>query len=369
MLAERSFPESRIGRPSDEFVGPALMAPVGEYHDNIESAMAAGLDDAGCRARQPCLFDRADWIRRLARYALGSARPAILAARSGTAECWLPLSDKGNRCAVTFANYYNFTFRPIFREAEDKTRRADLLRAVATKAKDSFDRIDIDMLPDEDGTASELAEAFRSAGWAVISERCDVNHVLPVGGRDFAAYWAGRPGKLRSTVKRKAKKGRVSIDIHTDFSDDVWATYERVYADSWKPAEGSPEFLKTLARDEAAAGALRLGVACVDGEPAAVQFWTVENGVALIHKLAHVEDDEKLSPGTLLTHALFEHAIDRDKVDLIDFGTGGDGYKTDWMELVRDRYRLTCVRPTKPANWRVLARGLWQGLAARRAGD
>ena len=88
-----------------------------------------------------------------------------------------------------------------------------------------------------------------------------------------------------------------------------------------------------------------------DGKPVAAQFWTVENGVALIHKLAHDERHMQASPGTLLSAALFQHVIDVDHVDRIDFGTGNDAYKAEWMEAVRPRYRLELFWPNHPANW------------------
>ena len=71
----------------------------------------------------------------------------------------------------------------------------------------------------------------------------------------------------------------------------AWADYEAVYAASWKPEEGSPAFLRALAEQEGAAGTLRLGIARRGGRPVAAQLWTVESGVATIHKLAYVEDE------------------------------------------------------------------------------
>ena len=46
-----------------------------------------------------------------------------------------------------------------------------------------------------------------------------------------------------------------------------------------------------------------------------------------------------------------EHVIDRDRVRLVDFGTGDDGYKRDWMDEARPRYRLQCWRKGDPRNW------------------
>ena len=99
----------------------------------------------------------------------------------------------------------------------------------------------------------------------------------------------------------------------------------------------------------------------------AAQFWTVENGVAYIHKLAHLEARKTLSAGTTLSAALFEHVIDIDGVEFVDFGTGNDRYKADWMEEVRPRFRIDCLDPLQPAAWPPLAKRTISALGARLA--
>ncbi|MBA4355513.1 MAG: GNAT family N-acetyltransferase, partial [Novosphingobium sp.] len=211
-------------------------------------------------------------------------------------------------------------------------------------------------MPEADVTA--LGAAFRGAGWIVLIEPCDANHVVRINGRSFAEYWAARPGALRETVRRKGKKGDVAIRIATEFSQEDWAAYEAIYRLSWKPGEGSPDFLQKWAKMDGAAGRLRLGIAEIAGQPVAAQFWTVEGGTAFIHKLAHDESYRKQSPGTLLTAAMFAHVIDADRVDLVDFGTGDDPYKRDWMEEVRTRWRLRAWRRSAVRHWPSLARAL-----------
>src|SRR3546814_7888775 len=84
----------------------------------------------------------------------------------------------------------------------------------------------------------------------------------------------------------------VDLEIHDRFSPAIWKDYEPVYENSWKPEEGSLSFLRAIAEQEGEAGHLRMGIARSDGLAVAAQLWTVENGVALIHKLAHREDAE-----------------------------------------------------------------------------
>ncbi len=345
----------------------ALMAPTGEYHDNIESARLSNIADNMSRAKQHDFFDRFDWAEGLARHCFKARGLKLIKASWYDAHCWLPLMESahGKSRAESLAHYYNFTFSPVFTGANEKIIRLALLESAARTAAQHCERLCLSPIADEYGMASLTQKAFERAGWLVIKEACDVNHVLPVNGRSFDEYWQSRPGQLRSTVKRKGAKGAVELRIDTQFNEDAWAAYQSIYAKSWKPEEGSYEFLKEIAMQESDAGALRLGLAFIDGVPVAAQFWTSENGVALIHKLAHDEDYIKFSAGTLLSHALFRHVIDEDGVGLVDFGTGNDRYKADWMEEVRPRYRLICYRPLAVKNWPSLAKRGLMKLAGR----
>jgi hypothetical protein len=327
----------------------------GEYHHNFLTAQAAarGALDRGC---QKSLFDRLDWMEKLHRTALRGKAPLLLRAHDQHADVWMPLIALGGGQYGALANWYNFTWRPIFGEVYDEVTRLALLRQLAQTARDHGRRLTLAPMPDEDHAASELATAFEQAGWVVERTQCDENHYLRLGGRSFDQYWQTRPGQLKNTVKRKGKKHVVSTRIETAFSNDGWRDYEHVYARSWKPHEGSPDFLRLVAEQEAAFGTLRLGLAYVDGQPVAAQFWTVEHGTALIHKLAHDERFLEFSPGTLLSAALFQHVIDIDHVGEIDFGTGSDHYKREWMEAVRPRYRLDLFWPNHVANWPLIAR-------------
>ena len=44
---------------------------------------------------------------------------------------------------------------------------------------------------------------------------------------------------------------------------------------------------------------------------------------------------------------LLEHVIDTDKVTDIDFLSGNDAYKKDWMSERRERFALVCVKKAK----------------------
>lgn len=325
------------------------------YHDSVNVLQGLSLHDGALEAPSP--FDRAQWYNLLAEAGL---TPLIAIASDENNTAALALTENDGRIAP-LRNWYSFTWRQLAPAGEAGDR---LLEEIARQLKRRGHRVTLEPVPGEDGSAESLARAFTAAGWRVETSPCDLNHVLFVKGRSFAEYWASRPGPLRTTLKRKGKK--VETMILTRFEEDAWAHYERIYNESWKPQEDQPEMLRAFAREEGQAGRIRLGLALHEGRPVAAQFWTVENKVAYIHKLAHLESHRKLSAGTTLSAALFEHVIDRDKVELIDFGTGDQRYKADWMEDVRLRYRIDCIDPRSARGWVALAR---RALRRLRAGD
>ncbi|MEE4315784.1 MAG: GNAT family N-acetyltransferase [Erythrobacter sp.] len=300
-------------------------------------------------------FDRAEWYALLA----GTGLTPLIAIASEAEDCAaLALTEQDGRISP-LRNWYSFTWRQLAPDGEAGDR---LLEAIARQLKTRGHRVTLEPVPGEDGSAERLERAFRQAGWQVAVEACDTNHVLEVGGRSFAEYWSSRPGRLRTTFKRKAKN--VETQVLTHFDPDVWAEYEAIYAASWKPPEDQPEMLRAFAQSEGAGGRLRLGIARAGGLAVAAQCWTVENGVAYIHKLAHLESHKQLSAGTTLSAALFAHVIDIDRVTLVDFGTGDQSYKADWMEAVRPRFRIDCLDAGQPRAWAPLAK---RRLLSRRA--
>lgn len=306
------------------------------------AADAAGALDRGAQAS---LFDRLDWYRLMLAHAAPPGRPLILRA-GGT---WLFLMADGATLRP-LASWYTLRFRPV-----GDPRAVDELEAIARVLR--FDAARLELWPIVMTVPWWLGDAFRRAGWIVDCADLTINWQVAVA--DWPCYWAARPARLRETVRRKGRGDPFRLTMLDRFDAQAWADYETVYARSWKPREGSPAFLRALAEQEGGAGTLRLGLAHDGERPVAAQLWLVENGVATIHKLAHDEADRARSPGTLLTHAMFRHAIEVDRVRLIDFGTGDDAYKADWMDMDMPLWRLDAWNPRT-------VRGL-AGLARHRA--
>lgn len=249
------------------------------YHGSV-NVLQEMFDCSAAAPKAQAPFDRAQWYALLADTGL---TPLIVTAHDGVRQAALALTET-NGLISPLRNWYNFTWRPLVPASPDGDT---LLEAMARQLLERGHRVTLTPVPDEDGSATRLAEAFAKAGWRVKVTESDTYHILNVAGRPFAEYWAKRPGALRTTLKRKASK--VTTHILDHFDAEVWARYEAVYAESWKPREGEPMMLRAFAEAEGQSGRLRLGLATHEGEAVAAQFWTVENGVAYIHKLAHLE--------------------------------------------------------------------------------
>ncbi len=310
------------------------------YHGTVNVLQGTIAPDAGP-------FGQYEWFALLEDAGM---RPLVVVAQDGQKTAAMVLAQ-GHSGLEAMGNWYNFTWQPI---SNSPLPDANLLRAIAHDLKTRTHHIMLAPLADEDGTASAMEHAFRASGWHVRRVQCDHNLVLPVKGRSFAQYQNTLPGPLRTVLKRKSSK--VKVRIITQFDADIWQTYASIYEKSWKPQEGAPDLLRRFAETQGHGGKLRMAIAMRDGIAVAAQFWTVENKVAYIHKLAHLPEFRSLSAGSILTAALLEYVIDTDAVELVDFGTGNDAYKADWMELVRPRYRLECSDPHQIKAWPRLLR-------------
>ena len=335
------------------------LAPT-RYHALADWRAAAG----AALDRQASPYDRWEWFDRTARLTDQAPRPLILS----TGEAWLPLTRTARHSARALASWYTLAFRPVFAGGPDSL---GLLRLGAAARAAGLARVSLKPVPAWDGSADRLAEGLRAGGWRVSAREATGNWVHDVAGQSWADYLSARPGRLRSTIARKGKRGGLTTDIHTRVTDALWAEHQAVFADSWKEAEGSWPFLHAMA--EAAGDRLRLGFARLDGKPIATQLWTLDPSpagpVATIHKLAYVDAHRALSAGTVLSAAMFERAIDTDRVIRIDYGTGDDAYKRDWMSRRRVLMELTATDPRHLVGAAWLARDALARLVRRGRGD
>ena len=298
-----------------------------ELFESLDAAAAA----AGAaleRENQPEVFSRLSWFRLLAEHC--PPRGKLLVAKAGNS--WLLLAAQGRRGGA-YANWYSLRAGLIGDPAGAE--------AIAGALRKRLSSIEISPVAEPEG----LTRGLKAAGWMVQVSPATASWRIATAGMVFAAYWSSRPSQLRNSAERKAKAAELDIRIYRSFDAGAWADYQSVYAASWKPQEGSPAFLRALAEQEGAAGTLRLGIARKGGQAVAAQLWLVENGIATIHKLAYREDARALSPGTVLSMAMFRAALDEDRVHLIDYGTGDEPYKADWMDTRHVLWRVEAWDP------------------------
>ncbi len=347
-------PDFRIGREWQVELlerGESKLVAI-SYHGSANVLQALPLASAAP-------FDRPEWFHLLE--SVGGLQPFIAAAQDECGSAVFPLMQpqaNGN----PLAEWQNIFWRPLFSHGADTQA---LLTAIARDLAGKRSHVSLTHVPNEDGSADLLAGAFRNAGWVVIPHECGANRTLRLAGRNFDEYLSGRPGPLRSGLRRCS--ALLEISVSSRFNPDSWQEYEAVRHNVWQRDERSAEIMRRFAQEEGAAGRLRLGIARLRGRAIAAQFWTVEADTAWVHDTAQAEAGRQLSAGMALTAALLEQAIDHDKVQSVDFGIGDDAYPDVWSEEMQPRFRLDCHRPGNPKSWPSLAVATARKLASKAA--
>lgn len=159
-------------------------------------------------------------------------------------------------------------------------------------------------------------------------------------------YWNKRQSQLINTINRKKKKlqqQHADIQISKRLTPELLKDYWHIYQHSWKQPEPGTEFIDWLLAFGSQNGQLRLGIMYIDHQPVAFQFWLVQKQQAAIVKLAQDQAFDALSPGTVLMAAMIDHVMTSDFVTDIDFLTGNDAYKVQWMDQYDVLYRSDII--------------------------
>ena len=261
----------------------------------------------------------------------------------------------GVRSLTGLSNYYTSLFGPVIDpDTPDTQETLNALAEAIARETPRWDTIDLHPLGMETPVYEGLIRAFRNAGLLVQTYFCFGNWFLQVRNRSYKEYLESLSSQLKNTLRRKKKQleahGRSNIVVYRDLDglDEGLRAYKQVYGASWKTSEPYPEFIPGLCRTCAEAGWLRLGVVYIDDRPAAAQIWIVNSGIAAIYKLAYDEHFAKISAGSILTAHLMEHVIDVDKVHEVDYLTGDDAYKRDWMSHRRERRGIVAFNLRTP---------------------
>ena len=276
---------------------------------------------------------------------------------------------------TALANYYSCLYGP----ASPAGQPIELSPALWTAAAQALRRLPgsaVLRLQPLDAGADWLAgleTGLRAVGYRTTRYFAFGNWYQPVPTGGFATYWPDRPSTLRNSTERGRRRldkaGNWWIDIVAQPGaglEAALAAYQAVYARSWKRPEPCLSFIPGLVQLAAERGWLRLGVLWLNGEPLAAQIWLTSDGKANIYKLAYVEGVEKLSVGSVLTKALMQHAMDVDLVAEVDYLSGDDAYKADWMARRRERVGLVAFDMRRLAGLLAAARhggaAWWRGF-------
>jgi Acetyltransferase (GNAT) domain len=271
----------------------------------------------------------------------------------------------------SLSNFYTITFGPLCDVSGNGSAGAlkPLVKAIASDAN-RWDMVELRPLDPDSVAYSSLVSSFQSAGMVVQKFFCFGNWYLTTAGLSFEQYFKTLPSAMQNTIKRKTKKlektGRSRIEIinSKENLESTIAAYEQIYLSSWKRPEPYPNFVSGLIRACAERGWLRMGVIYMDDQPIASQVWIVNSGKASIYKLGQDQHFDEFSAGSVLTAKLMEHVLEVDKVQEVDFGSGDDPYKKNWLPQRRERWGILAMNPRSVAGLAAIIRNIG-GRAAK----
>lgn len=273
----------------------------------------------------------------------------------------------------SLSNFYTITYSPVYEPSAGST--AEVFAVLAKAIADDDHKWDtIKLLPMELNSPAyaSLISSFKSAGMVVQEFFCFGNWYLPTEGLTYEQYFKTLPSAMQNTIRRKVKKltktGRARIEIVSGVEnlESSIAAYEKIYLSSWKRPEPYPHFVPGLIRTFAKKDWLRMGVIYLEDQPIAAQVWIVNSGKATIYKLGQDQKYDEFSAGSVLTASLMERVLDVDRVKEVDFGSGDDPYKKNWLPQRRERWGIIAMNPRSLAGCLGIIRNVG-GRAAKQA--
>ncbi|MDH3646646.1 MAG: GNAT family N-acetyltransferase [Gammaproteobacteria bacterium] len=296
-------------------------------------------------------FKSIEWFRCLVQHGLEPARLRVYIEQAhGDSLCALYCLDDRKKLKG-LVNFYTTEYGPVMSGLDTDAGMRSILSFIAAE-RPRLTTIDLRNLREDD--LQSLSRALDSVRFTAHEWQQYKNWYLDVADQSFEQYYAALASQLRNTIERKSRKAarehELRLVVYPDASltlDEAIRHFETVYAASWKEDEPFPGFMSALIRTCHEHDMARIGLAWVDGQPAATQFWIKDHDRAVIYKLAYDEKFADLSIGSLLSKTMFQHAIDVESVAEIDYGVGDEAYKRDWMSDCRQLSGLmACNRRT-----------------------
>ncbi|MGI0116707.1 GNAT family N-acetyltransferase [Zooshikella sp. RANM57] len=250
------------------------------------------------------------------------------------------LAQPVNRKLRSMTNFYSLTYGTVVLQ-NDLAQQATLaLVEHITKEQPRWQKIDLMLTQAHDQATTWFVKALKAQQFYTNTYFQYENWFLKLKDEDFSTYYQSLSSKLRNTIKRKEKKlakehnYEIKLIKGGEELEQGINGFVSVYNQSWKKPEPFPNFMPSFIQLCADLGILRLGILTIDQQPVAAQLWITFQSTSIIYKLAYDENYKVFSVGSILSHFMFKHTIDVDKVTLIDYGIGSEAYKRDWMTEV-----------------------------------
>lgn len=301
-------------------------------------------------AKENMSFSR-PWFENLADTALKPGQSMLLACVTDgdTMLAILPLIQQSDGQWESLSHSYS-THYTILLQGHEKSRILACLASGLSQLP--FKTLRLKPFDENDQKVQGLQQAMENLGISCHQGFRFYNWSYSLQGQSFEQYMAKRPGRVRNTIARKERKLKrehgYEIRLITDQQlPQAMADYNLVYKASWKATEVSYPIMQSLIERFAQLGWLRLAVLYVQDQPVAAQIWFVVQSKASIFRLVYDQSWKQYSPGSIVTKFLMEYVIDTDKVDKIDFLTGNERYKQDWMSQRNARWEMVCANTCK----------------------
>ena len=238
---------------------------------------------------------------------------------------------------TSLANYYTTLYEPLHTISDELLLEKIIMILAKKICQLHWDYIDFYPLNPKSPIFTLLIQAFQQQNKYIQPYFMYGNWFLLTNNKNYATYYSSLPSRLKNTLERRSNKLKkehsIEFKICTNFSETeaTLRHYQSIYSQSWKKTEPYQNFVPNLVKQSAKKGWLRMGQLIIDNEVAAIQVWFTLHNTAYIYKMCHLSKYSKYSIGSLLTEYLIKTAINQDKVLKIDFLTGDDNYKKDWM--------------------------------------
>jgi len=334
---------------------------------NDWSELAKSADKLFTEAEKDSVFFSRAWFESLTPHLINPKQSLLLACviNNNIVQAILPLLTNENREWNSLSHPYSALFTILL----DDDQQSKILKCLCQGLKSlDFDYLTLAPVSSEDEKLNKFRQAMQDTGLCCYTNHKAHNWFYPVShNQNFTDYMKARPSRVRNTVLRKQRKldrehdYQIQLYINEDI-EQALEEYHEIYKASWKANEQQEDLVKDLINQFTKRAWPRLAILSVNDQPIAAQLWFVVENKASIFRLVYDEQWKDYSPGSILMCYLLEHVIDKDKVKEIDFLSGNDAYKKDWMSQRRERIALIC---TKKKNEEVKdKRSIWKSLSA-----